>query len=78
MPDRLTTLIGGCLDAAPDSISDETGTRNLARWDSLSHMRIIFALEEEFDIRFRDDELMRLVSVAAIRVALLERNISTD
>lgn len=78
MTDRLTTLIAGCLDMHPDSITDETGTHNLARWDSLRHMRIVFALEDEFGIRLRDQELMSLVGVAAIRAALSERKISTD
>ena len=78
MANRLTNLIAGCLDLDPTEISNETGTHNLAKWDSLRHMRIVFALEEDFDVRFRDEELMSLTSVAAIRKALSERNISAD
>jgi acyl carrier protein len=78
MADRLTKLIAGCLDMDPVEISNETGTQNLAKWDSLRHMRIVFALEEDFNVRFRDQELMSLTSVAAIRDALRERNIAMD
>ena len=78
MADRLQVLIAGCLDVDPAEISNDTGTHNLAKWDSLRHMRIVFALEEDFNVRFRDQELMSLTSVSAIRDALRERNIATD
>ena len=34
-----------------------------SKWDSLKHVEVIFALEEEFKIRFEEDEFMSLKSL---------------
>jgi acyl carrier protein len=39
-------------NASPDLID---------KWDSVNHMNLILALEEEFGIRFSDDELTQLL-----------------
>ena len=35
-------------------------------WDSLKHMNLITALEDEFDIRFDDDEIIALMRYSMI------------
>lgn len=35
-------------------------------WDSLKHMNLILALEEEFHLRFSDEELMDLLDLPTI------------
>jgi len=39
---------------------------NTASWDSLKHMEIMFALEDELSTEFTEDELAKLDSVAKI------------
>ena len=36
------------------------------RWDSLKHVAVIFALEDEFDIQFDEDQMAALTSLSAI------------
>lgn len=36
------------------------------KWDSLKHMALIVALEEEFGIRFTDDEMADLLNLDLI------------
>ncbi len=38
----------------------------LAKWDSLKHVEIMFALEDAFDMAFSEEELSDLDSVARI------------
>ena len=40
------------------------------KWDSLKHIEIIFALEDEFGIQFNEECLVSLVSVRAIVAAV--------
>lgn len=42
-----------------------------ARWDSLKHVELIFALEDEFDVQFTEVELEKLSSEAEV-VAKIE------
>lgn len=57
----LATLLKGPFEAGADI------TRaNTAGWDSLKHMEIMFALEDEFRTEFTEDELAKLDSVAKI------------
>jgi acyl carrier protein len=39
---------------------------NTAGWDSLKHMEIMFALEDEFNTEFTEDELAKLDSFTKI------------
>lgn len=38
----------------------------IEKWDSLKHMTLIVALEEEFGIRFTDDEMADLLNLDLI------------
>jgi acyl carrier protein len=49
---------------------------DMAEWDSLKHMEIIFALEDRYDVRFDESEFPALDSTAAITSAL-QRHLAT-
>lgn len=57
----LTTLLK-CPFGAGSDISRE----NTPNWDSLKHIEIMFALEEELGTEFSEEELGKLDSVAKI------------
>jgi acyl carrier protein len=42
------------------------------RWDSLKHVELIFALEDEFDLQFTESELEELKSEAQV-ITKIER-----
>lgn len=39
---------------------------NVAEWDSLKHMEVVFCLEERFGVRFAENEFKALTSPSAI------------
>ena len=41
----------------------ETNRNNMASWDSLQHMQIVFAVEERFGVQFKEEEIGDLGSV---------------
>lgn len=47
-------------------VGREASRAELATWDSLKHVEIMFALEDEFGVVFTEDQLSQLVSVPAI------------
>ncbi len=53
-PDRYTALSRDVVD----------------EWDSLKHMELIFALEDEYEVRFDESEFAKLTSARAIAAAV--------
>lgn len=49
-----------------ESVSPDESRAGLAKWDSLKHIEIMFALEDEFGIVFSEEELSGLDGVAVI------------
>jgi acyl carrier protein len=57
--------------SVPDTlISSDSNTENLERWDSIRHMRLILALEDEFRVQFSDSEIGGLISFQALADAI--------
>lgn len=54
-------------------INNNSSPDNIDNWDSLKHMSLIVALEEEFEIEFSDDEIFNTMSYSLI-VDVLETN----
>jgi acyl carrier protein len=57
-------------------LEDETVASQVPGWDSLSHVRILGAVEAEFGIRFRSLEVMRLKNVGALQ-SLVRRKLDS-
>jgi acyl carrier protein len=72
MPPRLTALLSRVFAVPADSIRTDSGPHDLAKWDSAGHMNLVTELEKEFDVQFSDDEVVEMISPAAI-VETLER-----
>jgi acyl carrier protein len=64
--EQIVTLLACVLDLPVDDIPPEAAPGVVEKWDSLKHMMLILALEEEFDVRFTDDELTDLLSLELI------------
>jgi acyl carrier protein len=47
----------------------------IATWDSLNHMNLIVALEEEFNMRFSEEEINELLSLDLIELTIKEKGI---
>jgi acyl carrier protein len=47
-------------------ITPATSRRDVADWDSVAHVKLILSLEEEFGIRFTEDEVSSIQTVAEL------------
>jgi acyl carrier protein len=53
-------------------IGDESSINTVEVWDSLKHMNLVLALEEEFGVQFSDEKIVEMLSVAQIVEAVHE------
>ena len=49
-----------------DDIQDETSIEQIDTWDSLTHMELVANLESDLGLEFDGDEIVEMISVAAI------------
>lgn len=68
--EQLKTIILRELRLKDFSLSDDTKAFQVPGWDSLSHMKIISAVEKSFSIRFRNVEIIRLKSVGDLQTLI--------
>ncbi|MFA6051854.1 MAG: acyl carrier protein [Methylobacter sp.] len=52
------------------SIGEDASPGNIEQWDSLRHMNLVVALEEEFEVRLPDESISEMVSFKLIEFHL--------
>lgn len=60
-------------DIDKDNIGDDASTTNLENWDSINHMNLVLAIEEEFNIVFDDDEIVEITSLNSIEATVAKK-----
>jgi acyl carrier protein len=65
--DELKRVILAVLELDEWEIGDETIAAQIPGWDSLKHVSVIIAVEEHFNIRFNNIEILRLKNVGDLQ-----------
>jgi acyl carrier protein len=73
---RLASVFADVLRLPPDHVHPDLGPDDVERWDSVGHMSLIVAIEEEFSIHFEVDEIMEFTSFQAI-LSAIERTMAS-
>jgi acyl carrier protein len=69
--EELQPLFRDILDQPNLRITRESNSSNVEGWDSLAHINLLTAIEQEYDIKFNIDELLELKNVGEM-VDLME------
>jgi acyl carrier protein len=60
MNNRLKNIMSNLFDIPVDEINDNISPENCEQWDSLQHMNLIFAIEEEFGVSLTDNDVLKI------------------
>lgn len=71
--ERVRRTMSALLNVPSEALRDESSREALEEWDSLKHMHLVLALEEEFGIEFADDEVSGLATVGGLTQAITEK-----
>lgn len=52
------------------TLSDDDGPGTIAAWDSVNHLNLVLAIEDEFGVQFTTSEIPELLSLGKIRARL--------
>jgi acyl carrier protein len=70
---RVREIVAEVLDLDPESMWDGMTREEVGAWDSMTHLRLVSALEEAFGIRFTMKEVGEMESFDAVRRKVAER-----
>ncbi len=74
MKNKVKKIIASVFNLEVDSIKDDASPDNVLNWDSLNHMNLIVSLEEEFKIRFTDEEISEMLNLELILYTIQEKS----
>ncbi len=72
MEDKIKEILATILEIDQSDVNNDTNPDTVSTWDSLRHMKIVFSLEDEYDVQFSDDQIIQLTDVGKIIDCLKE------
>ncbi|MFZ4498308.1 MAG: acyl carrier protein [Burkholderiales bacterium] len=73
MESTLKTVMATVLGIQTDAIGDDTSMDTVESWDSIKHMNLVLAIEEEFGVSIPDEDAANITSYPLIRLVLDEQ-----
>ncbi|HTS64591.1 MAG TPA: acyl carrier protein [Candidatus Acidoferrales bacterium] len=70
--DRIRGIAADVLQVSASSVSAESSPQTIDTWDSVQHLNLVLAIEEQFGFEFEPEEMDGMKSLGAI-AALVER-----
>ena len=70
---KLKQVVSDILEVDIDDINENSSPDNIEKWDSLSHIRLVMAIEVEFNVKLTPDDMMDMLSVKLIKMILAEK-----
>jgi acyl carrier protein len=70
---RVAGVIADLFGLDPGAVGPDTSPDTIEAWDSLQHLNLVLALEEEFGFQMTDDETVAAVSFPLITLIVREK-----
>lgn len=71
-------LLASALGVSVERIGDDATRGKLRGWDSIGHVDVITALEDHFEVKLDDAELLQMSSVPEIVAVLRAKGVALD
>jgi len=72
MEERVKQVMAMVFGVEAKDIGANAAPGTIEAWDSMRHMNLVLALEEEFNVRFGEDQIEQLISLPLICLTLRE------
>ena len=63
---RVLSVMGDIFGVSVSEIPNDASSSVFEKWDSLKHLMLLMALEEEFDVKFSDREMLNMSNLLLI------------
>jgi len=73
---KLKKIISTVFELDIASVDDNASVDSIESWDSLSHLKLVLALEQEFNISFSEEQSVEILNLPLIKMTLQEHGIN--
>ena len=73
--ERIAKVVAKVFGVTPESVNDDCGADTIERWDSVTHINLVLAIESEFGLSLSPEEAMDMLSVKLIGLILEEKEL---
>ena len=71
----LKTLLANIFNIEINSINNDSSVDTIENWDSLNHLKLVLAIEQEFNVSFTAEQSVEILNLPLIRMTLEEHGI---
>lgn len=71
---KILEVMSSVFEVELTSLNEDSSIDNIENWDSIRHLNLILALEEEFNITIPDEEVGDLVNYKLIELIVNEQS----
>ncbi|MDP9160198.1 MAG: acyl carrier protein [Acidobacteriota bacterium] len=73
--ERVRGIAADILRLPRNQITTQSSPENIAAWDSVQHLNLVLALEQEFSVQFEPEEMDQMSSIDCI-LAILQSKVN--
>lgn len=71
--DKIREILSDIFKMNTAEITDELTMKDVERWDSLTHMKLVVTLEETYNITLDAEQIMAMKNVKAIKEIIFKK-----
>jgi acyl carrier protein len=76
--DRIRGIFSDVFQVPLETVTAQSSPDTIPNWDSLQHLNLVLALEQEFHIQFTPEEIEQLLSVELVAALLDEKRVVSE
>ena len=73
--ERVRGIAADILEVRPNQITPQSSSENIETWDSVHHLNLILAFEQEFSVQLEPEEIDQMNNVERI-IRILEQKLN--
>ena len=75
---RVRSIFSDIFQIPLEQVKPDSSPDNIANWDSLQHLNLVLALEQEFNVQFTPEEIEQILSVELAAALLDEKRVTCE
>jgi len=72
---KLKQVLADVFGIDVSEINNESSVDTIEKWDSLNHLNLVLALEEEFNVSVTEEQIVEMLSFPLVKAVLLEHGL---
>lgn len=72
---KLKQVLADVFGVDADSIDETASVDTIKEWDSLKHLNLVLALEEQFNVSLTEEQTVQILNYPLIKVVLEEHGV---